>query len=128
MTEQQRAFVRTNFAPTDVLVANSSSVLKPTDSSGGAGIMIVDKDAPLFVVQPVLETPVVKAPFKSDDESTIELYEMKFVHGPLVYRLMQGKMEAGPVMTRIGPDPIVNWARGAQAVPCLPLPTAAHRS
>lgn len=132
LTESQREFVATHIVETSLFTGTRSEienadniVLKPFNRSGGQGVyfrsgQIVSGEMPsaeqlsgsVWVRQPVVRAQTAEWRFWSDDKSILK--DVYIIHGLLVMRLGKSDHRLAGVLTRVGPDPVVNWSRGAQ--------------
>lgn len=137
LDSEERAFIDDYLVPTENAQYSKDDpigyITKPADSYGGNGIRIrYSEDSsgilgdPRFSDYPWVRQPALRAecferwtrvhPLGSDASLAIRV-PVFTVHGLLIHKLDQHQLTG--VMTRVGPDPIVNWSRGAAVLPAL---------
>jgi glutathionylspermidine synthase len=117
-------FLSRYVAPTEFYDA-SSHVLKPASAYGGQGVMIVEGRRPSngrartmpWVRQARLNAETVNTLYRPRSELTPTRRDLFAVHGLIIYGAPGGDAKFAGVMTRVGPDPVVNFSKGAQIVP-----------
>lgn len=118
---EHKRFVREFVTPTKRL--SFSGVLKPSSEFGGRQVTMLDT-ASVWVTQDRLSCEIAHSvPYRTllrqGDRivERVESLDLYIVHGLLVYSGTGGTL--GGVMTRVGPDPVVNFSRGAQIIPAI---------
>lgn len=131
LDDQDRAFVQQYIPRTEYLQAGGR-VLKPSSLCGGQGVFIgggadVNECSMPWVLQERVQAERVRTWYRDPHQPVPAERDLFVVHGLLIYGAPGQESQLAGVMTRIGPDPVVNFSRGAQIVPGLlsaaqPLP------
>lgn len=119
LSKEERSFINRFITPTTLLP--TSSVLKPSSEFGGRKVTMLDETT-VWVSQPRLDCEKLPSALyrtidRSGGKEIIEIgrKDLYIVHGLLVHG---GSINSpSGIMTRVGPDPVVNFSRGAQIVP-----------
>jgi len=118
LSAAERRFIAQYFVPSRRCAeVKVGSVIKAADSFGGKQVEFVRKDRPVWIEQPEVVPHKVPSLFRMNVSGPVETKELYAVHGVVVHTSPSGQGRLAGVMTRVGPEPIVNWASGAQFVP-----------
>lgn len=119
---EDQDFVARYMAHTEYFDA-AGQVLKPSSLYGGQGVFMLgrvsthDRAGMPWVLQSRVAAERVRTLYRKERETPPTLRDLFVVHGLLVYGAPDAAAQLAGVMTRIGPDPVVNFSRGAQIVP-----------
>ena len=136
LDQEDRSYIEKYILPTELLKAlpediGSEQVIKPVSCSGGKGVIIgstttPDKTDPglsgalkqsLWVRQPRIRPEMITTLYQRDLTDRAVKTDLYSVHGIIVYSAPGLRRALAGVMTRVGPEPVVNFSRGAQIVP-----------
>jgi len=120
LDDAQRAFVHKYIVPTSLPHASSeimTKVYKPYSEYGGKGVTICE-DSRGLLLQDRVQGRRVPSRYLEGPAFKPAVHDLHVVHGLLVYGA-QGESRLGGVMSRMGPNPVVNFAPGAQVVASL---------
>jgi glutathionylspermidine synthase len=137
LDQKDKSYVEKYVLPTELLKAppkdvGSEQVVKPVSCSGGKGVTIGSTVITrgntasssskgtvksLWVRQPRIRPEMIRTLYQRDRMDTVIETDLYSVHGIIVYSGPGIRRALAGVMTRIGPEPVVNFGRGAQIVP-----------
>lgn len=123
LDNQDREFVQ-QYIPRTEYLQTGGRVLKPSSLCGGQGVFIgggaaANEGSMPWVLQERVQAERVRTWYRDAHQPVPVERDLFVVHGLLIYGAPGQQSQLAGVMTRIGPDPVVNFSRGAQIVPGL---------